>query len=37
MKDGILLEHWEIIQDEANKEQSKSGNSMFGDSFPDRA
>jgi predicted SnoaL-like aldol condensation-catalyzing enzyme len=37
MKDGILLEHWDVIQDEANKEQSKSGNSMFGDSFPDRA
>jgi predicted SnoaL-like aldol condensation-catalyzing enzyme len=37
MKDGILLEHWDVIQDEAAKEQSKSGNPMFGDSFPDRA
>jgi predicted SnoaL-like aldol condensation-catalyzing enzyme len=37
MKDGILLEHWDVIQDEATKEQSKSGNPMFGDSFPDRA
>ena len=36
MKDGILLEHWDVIQDEATKEQSKSGNPMFGDSFPDR-
>jgi hypothetical protein len=35
--DGILLEHWDVIQDEATKEQSKSGNPMFGDSFPDRA
>src|SRR6202023_298390 len=34
MKDGILLEHWDVIQDEATKEQSKSGNPMFGDSFP---
>ena len=34
MKDGILIEHWDVIQDEATKEQSKSGNPMFGDSFP---
>ena len=26
MKDGILVEHWDVIQDEATKEQSKSGN-----------
>jgi predicted SnoaL-like aldol condensation-catalyzing enzyme len=32
--DGILVEHWDVIQDEATKEQSKSGNPMFGDSFP---
>jgi hypothetical protein len=25
---------WDVIQDEAKKEQSKSGNPMFGDSFP---
>jgi predicted SnoaL-like aldol condensation-catalyzing enzyme len=31
------IEHWDVIQDEATKEQSKSGNPMFGDSFPDRA
>ena len=37
MKDGILLEHWDVIQDEATQEQSKSKNPMFGDSFPDRA
>jgi predicted SnoaL-like aldol condensation-catalyzing enzyme len=37
MKDGILLEHWDVIPDEAAQEQSKSGNPMFGDSFPDRA
>src|SRR6266446_4601037 len=34
IKDGILLEHWDVIQNEATKEQSKSGNPMFGDTFP---
>jgi predicted SnoaL-like aldol condensation-catalyzing enzyme len=34
IKDGILIEHWDVIQDEATEEQSKSGNPMFGASFP---
>jgi predicted SnoaL-like aldol condensation-catalyzing enzyme len=34
IKDGILVEHWDVIQDEAAKEQSKSGNPMFGTTFP---
>ena len=34
IKDGILIEHWDVIQDEATQEQSKSGNPMFGDTFP---
>ena len=34
IKDGILIEHWDVIQDEATKEQSKSGNPMFEDTFP---
>ena len=34
LKDGILVEHWDVIQDEATKEQSKSGNPMFGTTFP---
>jgi predicted SnoaL-like aldol condensation-catalyzing enzyme len=34
LKDGILVEHWDVIQDEATKQQSKSGNPMFGESFP---
>jgi len=34
LKDGILVEHWDVIQDEAPEQQSKSGNPMFGDSFP---
>jgi predicted SnoaL-like aldol condensation-catalyzing enzyme len=34
LKDGILVEHWDVIQDEATEQQSKSGNPMFGNSFP---
>src|SRR5271163_91321 len=34
LKDGILVEHWDVIQDESTEQQSKSGNPMFGDSFP---
>ena len=34
LQDGILVEHWDVIQDEASEQQSKSGNPMFGDSFP---
>jgi hypothetical protein len=33
LKDGMLVEHWDVIQDEATEQQSKSGNPMFGDSF----
>jgi predicted SnoaL-like aldol condensation-catalyzing enzyme len=34
IKDGILVEHWDVIQDEATKQQSKSGAPMFGKTFP---
>jgi predicted SnoaL-like aldol condensation-catalyzing enzyme len=34
IKDGILVEHWDVIQDEATQEKSKSGLPMFGDKFP---
>ena len=34
IEDGILVEHWDVIQDEVTKEQSKSGNPMFGAGFP---
>jgi len=34
IQDGILVEHWDVLQDEATKEQSKSGLPMFGDKFP---
>jgi len=34
IEEGILVEHWDVIQDEATKEQSKSGAPMFGKTFP---
>jgi predicted SnoaL-like aldol condensation-catalyzing enzyme len=34
IQDGVLVEHWDVIQDEANEEQSKSKAPMFGDKFP---
>ncbi len=34
IEDGILVEHWDVIQDEATEEQSKSGAPMFGTIFP---
>ena len=36
LEDGLLIEHWDVIQDEATQEQSKSGLPMFGDKFPQR-
>jgi len=33
-ENGQLAEHWDVIQDEATRESSKSGLPMFGDSFP---
>jgi predicted SnoaL-like aldol condensation-catalyzing enzyme len=34
MENGLLAEHWDVIQDEATRVQSKSGNPMFGKTFP---
>jgi predicted SnoaL-like aldol condensation-catalyzing enzyme len=34
LENGILLEHWDVLQDEATQEQSKSKAPMFGDRFP---
>jgi len=31
---GRLAEHWDVVQDEATKAESKSGLPMFGASFP---
>jgi predicted SnoaL-like aldol condensation-catalyzing enzyme len=31
--DDVLAEHWDVLQDEATRAESKSGLPMFGDSF----
>ena len=31
---GLLAEHWDVIQDEVTKAQSKSKAPMFGNAFP---
>jgi predicted SnoaL-like aldol condensation-catalyzing enzyme len=33
-EDGLLKEHWDVLQDEATKAESVSGLPMFGESFP---
>lgn len=33
MENGRLAEHWDVLQDEVTKEESKSGLPMFGTSF----
>jgi predicted SnoaL-like aldol condensation-catalyzing enzyme len=32
--DGVLVEHWDVLQDEATPEESQSGMPMFGREFP---
>ena len=34
IENGVLAEHWDVIQDEATKAESKSGLPMFGSDFP---
>jgi predicted SnoaL-like aldol condensation-catalyzing enzyme len=34
IENGVLAEHWDVLQDEAKKAESKSGSPMFGDRFP---
>jgi predicted SnoaL-like aldol condensation-catalyzing enzyme len=34
VENGRLAEHWDVIQDEATRESSKSGLPMFGEAFP---
>ena len=36
MENGVLAEHWDVIQDEATRESSKSGLPIFGDKFPEQ-
>jgi predicted SnoaL-like aldol condensation-catalyzing enzyme len=33
IEDGVLAEHWDVLQDEATRAESKSGLAMFGDRF----
>src|SRR6202167_3205036 len=34
IQDGVLVEHWDVIQDEATEGQSISKRPMFGPTFP---
>ena len=33
IENGVLAEHWDVLQDEATTAESKSGLPMFGDRF----
>ena len=33
IENGVLAEHWDVLQDEATQAESKSGLPMFGDRF----
>jgi predicted SnoaL-like aldol condensation-catalyzing enzyme len=33
VEDGLLVEHWDVIQDEATQAESKGGHPMFGSTF----
>lgn len=33
--DGVLTEHWDVLQDELTREELRSGRPMFGDRFAD--
>ena len=33
IQNGMLVEHWDVIEDEATKQESKSGLPMFGETF----
>jgi predicted SnoaL-like aldol condensation-catalyzing enzyme len=33
IQNEILVEHWDVLQDEARRQESKSGLPMFGDKF----
>jgi predicted SnoaL-like aldol condensation-catalyzing enzyme len=34
LQDGILVEHWDVIQDEVGQAASAGGHAMFGNAFP---
>src|SRR6266853_414763 len=35
LENGLLAEHWDVVEDEVTRAASKSGLPMFGDKFPD--
>jgi hypothetical protein len=35
VRDGVLVEHWDVIEDEVSREASVSGLPMFGNTFPE--
>jgi predicted SnoaL-like aldol condensation-catalyzing enzyme len=37
LEDGLLKEHWDVIEDEATRASSRSGLPMFGATFPGEA
>jgi predicted SnoaL-like aldol condensation-catalyzing enzyme len=34
IENGLLMEHWDVLQDEATRSESKSRLPMFGENFP---
>ncbi|MFD7001331.1 ester cyclase [Streptomyces mirabilis] len=34
-EDGILVQHWDVIEEEASRKESLSGLPMYGDDFPE--
>jgi predicted SnoaL-like aldol condensation-catalyzing enzyme len=34
IENGVMQEHWDVLQDEVTEQQSKSKAPMFGKSFP---
>lgn len=34
VRNNVLVEHWDVVQDEATRAESVSGRPMFGDTFP---
>jgi len=35
LENGLMAEHWDVIEDEVTKEKSVSGLPMFGTQFPE--
>ena len=35
LEDGIMTEHWDVIEGEASRKESLSGLPMYGDDFPE--